>query len=151
MNGAHLHLVLNHLPVVLAPTALIVLALGLWRRNEEFIKVGLGLFVAASLLAIPAYLTGEPAESVVARYSGVTMENIERHEGAATGALVAIILAGLVSLTHLVREWRRGDAPPWLVPMALILGLLATVWLGVAANLGGHVRHQELRDMRPNL
>jgi uncharacterized membrane protein len=146
MNGAHLHLIVNHLPVVLAPTALIVLGLGLWRRNEEFVKVGLGLFVAAALLAIPAYLTGEPAEGIVARYSGVTKEAIERHEDAATGALVVIILAGLAALTHLSLEWRRRETPRWLAPLALVLGLVASVWLGVAANFGGHVRHQELQD-----
>ncbi len=145
MNGAHLHLILNHVPVILAPTALVILILGVWRRNEEFVRVGLGLFVAAALFAIPSFLTGDPAADIVERYSGVTTQAIERHEAAATGALVAILLVGLASLTHLVREWRHGDAPPWLVPMALILGCIATVWLGVAANFGGQVRHQEIR------
>jgi uncharacterized membrane protein len=146
MNGAHLHLILNHLPVVLAPTALVVLILGVWRRNGEFVKLGLGLFVATGLLAVPAYLTGEPAEGIVARYSGVTTEAIERHESAATGALVTLVLAGLVGLAGLYLDRREDDIPRWLIAAAVLFGLLATVWVGVAANFGGHVRHQELRD-----
>ncbi len=146
INGAHLHLILNHVPVILAPTALAVLVLGLRRRNEEFVKVGLGLLAAAGLLAIPAYLTGEPAEDVVARYSGVTTEAIERHAAAATGALVVVILAGLAALTRLIREARESEGPRWLLPLTLVLGIVATLWLGVAANLGGHVRHQEIQD-----
>ena len=146
MNGAHLHLILNHLPVVLAPTALAILILGLWRRNDEFVKVGLGLFVAAAVLAVPAFLTGEPAEGFVARYSGVTSEAIERHESAATGALVVLVLAGLTALTSLYLDRRDNQIPRWLTAAAVVLGLIATVWVGIAANLGGHVRHQEIRD-----
>ncbi len=146
MNGAHLHLLLNHVPVIVAPTGLVILALGLFRRNAEFVKVGLGVVLVAALATVPTYFTGPLAADVVGDLPGVSSDLIEAHEEAATGAFVVIGLAGLGALVALFLIWRQRLAPKWLVPLTLVLSLIASVWLGVTANLGGQIRHTEIRD-----
>ena len=144
MNGAHLHLILNHGPVVLAPVGFVLLALGLLRRNAEFVKVGLGVVVVAALFTVPTYVSGDGAAEIVSDLPGVTSEAIERHDEMAELAFVAIGLAGVAALVALVLGTRGKAAPKWLTIVTLILALAASAVLGVTANLGGEIRHTEI-------
>lgn len=62
MNPAHLHLMLNHIPVLGTAFCMVLVGSALIQKSEELKRVSLGAFVIVALLAIPAYLTGEPAE-----------------------------------------------------------------------------------------
>ena len=64
MNATHLHLMLNHIPVLGTVFGLGLLVFALWRKSEELKKAALGIFLIVALLAVPVYLTGEPAEGV---------------------------------------------------------------------------------------
>jgi hypothetical protein len=139
------HVILNHIPVMVVPVGMAVLALGLWRRNSEFAKVGLGIVATAAIMALPTYLTGEPAADVVGSFPRVMSDAIEEHEDVATQALVVVCLAGIGGLAALILGWRKGQAPRWLVLTTLALSFVASVWLGVTANLGGQIRHAEIR------
>ena len=55
MNPAHLHLMLNHIPV-LGTAFCMALGWALIQKSEELKRVSLGAFVIVALLAIPAYL-----------------------------------------------------------------------------------------------
>jgi uncharacterized membrane protein len=144
MNGAHLHLILNHVPVILAPVGLIILALGLLRRNAEFVKVGLGIVVVAALFTVPTYVSGDGAAEIVSDLPGVSTEAIERHDEMAEWAFVAIGLAGVAALAALVLGARGRAMPKWLMVATVVLALAASAVLGVTANLGGAIRHTEI-------
>ena len=58
MNQAHLHLLLNHLPILGALFGLLILAGGFLLKYDTVKRTALGLFVLSAILAIPAYLTG---------------------------------------------------------------------------------------------
>jgi len=73
----------------------------------------------------------------------ISADAIERHDEAATGAFVAVGLAGLAALANLVLG-RQGRTPRWLTATTLVLALIASAWLGVTANLGGQIRHTEI-------
>ena len=145
MNLAHLHLMLNHIPVVgtLVAGALFVLALR-W-RNPQLERVALGFLLAFALLTIPVYLTGEPAEHVVERLPRVAEPVIDRHEHAALATLVAVEVLGASALAGLALFRRR------LLPRAFAVGLVALMgitsglfdWTGY---LGGQIRHTEIRS-----
>ena len=67
MNGAHLHLVLNHFPVIGLIFCLAMLMAGILRKSEELTRTGMVILIAVAVIAIPVYLTGEPAEEIVER------------------------------------------------------------------------------------
>lgn len=71
MNAPHLHLLLNHVPVLGSAFGLGLLAFALWRKSDELKKTAFGVFVIAALLAVPGYLSGEPAEEGVESLPGV--------------------------------------------------------------------------------
>jgi hypothetical protein len=52
MTLTHLHLVLNHVPVLGTAFGLALLAFGIWRRSTELKKTALGVFVLTALMAL---------------------------------------------------------------------------------------------------
>jgi uncharacterized membrane protein len=145
MNWAHVHLVFNHIPVIGVPLAFLLFLVALVRKSEELKKAGLASFILIALLALPAYLTGEPAEGIVRNLSDVSKEMIEEHEKAALFSLVALELLGVVSLTGLVLSRGSKPLPRWTVITCLILSLATATMMARTANLGGKVHHPEIR------
>jgi hypothetical protein len=144
MNWAQIHLAFNHVPVILVPTAGVLLVLAAMRRNVELNRISLVLVVVAAASAIGVFLTGEPAEAVVEHLAGVTEETIHAHEESAEASLVATGLAGLLAFGALAYDWTRGRMPAALLAVTVIAVLVAAGLLARTANLGGAIRHPEI-------
>jgi uncharacterized membrane protein len=145
MNWAHIHLLLNHLPVVGSIFGVLLLLFALLRKSEELKRVSLGVFVLTALLALPVYFTGEPAQKVVERLPGVTEPLIEEHEDAALFALLMAGATGVVALAGLILFRRAERLPGRLVGAVLVLSLATSGLMGWTANRGGRIRHTEIR------
>ncbi len=96
MNWAHIHLLLNHVPVLGTVFGLSLLGWSMLRRDLGVQRVALGVFVAIAMLALPAYFSGEPAKDVVEHAARVSEQAIEVHERAALVSLIGVELLGLV-------------------------------------------------------
>jgi len=149
MNATHLHLMLNHLPVLGTAFGLGLLVFGLWRRSNELKKVALGVFVLAALATVPVYLTGEPAEDGVKSLPGVSHAFMEEHEDAAGAAFTGVAVLGVAAFVGLI-VYRRGRAlPVWFSVSSVVAALLVSGLMGWAATLGGQIRHSEIRSGGP--
>jgi hypothetical protein len=144
-SGAHLHLNLNHLPVVGSLFAMLLLAWGFLRSSDELKRAALGAAVIVALFTIPTYLTGEPAWEDIMGLSGDNDAFIESHQSWAQFAFGASALTGVVALAGLILG--RGGRPlsTGLSVGVLVLLLATTGLMGWVANLGGMVRHTEIR------
>ena len=143
MNAAHLHIVLVHLPIVLIPTATILLAFALLRKQGTVASVALWLFVGASLCSIPAFLIGEEAEEMVEDLPGISEDTIEEHEEAADVAFWLTLFVGATAVSGILLGTR---APRFLQPTLKILvmtGAVASASLAYTAYEGGKIRHPE--------
>jgi hypothetical protein len=145
MNAAHWHLVLNHIPLIGIGFVILLLIIALLRRSSELKNVALVFTVIVALWAIPAYLTGEPAEEIVEDMPGISEDLIHEHEEMAEKAFIFIEAVGGIALIGLVvgRFNRKlGDT----LAVITLLGLLAGGGLiAYTANLGGEIHHQEIR------
>lgn len=144
MNYPHVHLLLNHIPVLGTGFAFLLLAAGLWRKSDDLRRAALVLFVLVALVAIPTYLTGEPSGEILVKQGAVSSWQIERHDSAAEVALTAMECLGALSLICLFLEWRKLAAER---PLRLLTVAVAVVVIGLmawTANLGGQIRHPEL-------
>jgi hypothetical protein len=138
----HLHLVLNHLPIIIMPLAALILFIGTKTHTKAYITLGLYLGLAAGVCAIPAYLTGEPAEEVVEEVAGVVESSIEAHEDAATMALILGILVSIISAVLLLAK-KDNAAFTTSHSVALASMLISSALLGWTGYEGGKIRHSE--------
>jgi uncharacterized membrane protein len=145
MSPAHLHLMLNHVPVLGVIFGLGLLIQGLRRRSEELKRAALGVFVIVGLLAIPVYLSGESAADAVKSLPGVTGPIVERHDNAAAAAFTGMLALGGMALAGLLRFRGARVAPGWFIPSILAVSLLVSALMGWTAYLGGQIRHTEIR------
>lgn len=144
MNAAHLHLIVNHLPIVGSLLALPLLLLTLWRRQRAMLDASVVLLVLAALGGGAAWLSGGEAEEIVEDLPGIREATIEEHEEIAEVGGVLMIVAGAVG----VGAWfmtRRKDGPVPLLAAAapLVVTAVASVALGLAGQSGGQIRHPE--------
>jgi hypothetical membrane protein len=145
LTAAHVHLVLNHAPVLFLALGLSILVASLWLKSEPVRRTGLVLLILAGLIAIPTLLTGEGAEEIVEHLPNVSETSIEAHEEFAEKAIWSIYLVSALSALALGLSWRRGQTTRWidrLLILACIGALGAVAWTN---NLGGQISHPELR------
>ena len=145
MSLVHIHLLLSHIPVVGILFALIAFTTALVFRETVSIRFALVFIVALALVTGGVYLTGEPAEEAVENLVGVSESAIEAHEDAAKTAVVAMSILGALSLAALLAFGKR-PMPRWVGATGLAGTLLVSVLLGWTANIGGQIRHAEIRS-----
>ena len=145
MNAAHLHLLVNHLPVMGSLFAILLMIWSLIRKNTEIARAALGLFVIAAITGVAAYFTGEPAEHVAEEIAGVSRSALHAHEESAELATVLLGGYGVFALGALLYMRKRAaEFPRKLAILALILSFIPAGAMGWTANQGGKIRHPEI-------
>jgi hypothetical protein len=145
LNGAHLHLMVNHFPVIGIVFSMLLFLYGLIRGSEEIKKTGLGAFILLALITVPVYFTGEGAEKAIKGLPGATEAFIGRHEEMAGLSSVLIEILGIMSLAGLYFFRRFASIPKWFTALVVVLALSGAAVMGLTANLGGQIRHTEIR------
>ncbi len=144
MNFAYMHLIINHIPLVGIPIALAFLGHGLWTRSASTQRFSLLILFGLAAMVLPVYLTGEPAEEVVEHLPGVLESFIESHEDAAKFSLILTLTTGAAAFLAL--WFQRVESKRRLINFGVMgLAILALLSLAYTANLGGKIRHSELR------
>ena len=141
MNEAHLHLLLNHTPILGSLFGLLVLGVGVAKANGPVIRTGLTTLLASALLCLPTQLTGEGAEEVVEKLPGISHQLIQAHEAAAELGFWALEFTGVFALLALLRPKRER----LFILLTLAGALISFGLLARAGNLGGQIRHTEIR------
>lgn len=143
MNAAHIHLMLNHVPLFGAVAVTILFAVALALRQQGVARAGLVVALLTALVAIVVYLTGEPAEELVENVPGISEAVMETHEEVALvatlvlGAFAVIALYGLFAFRHGVSMG--------FTKSLLVLSLVPLAAIAYTAYLGGQIRHSEIR------
>ncbi|HEY9449372.1 MAG TPA: hypothetical protein VIQ60_06445 [Gemmatimonadaceae bacterium] len=145
MNGAHLHLLVNHLPVIGSIFAILLLMWSLARKNTDIARAALGIFVVAAITGLAAYFTGEPAEHMAEDIAGVSRSMIHTHEESAELATLLLGGYGVFALGALLYLRKRAaEFPRKLMTLALLLSFVPAGAMGWTANQGGKIRHPEI-------
>ena len=145
MNAAYVHLVLNNFPPVLSLAGLCMLVAGMASRSEAVTRAAFAIIVATLLVAIPTYLAGRSAQTVVkSMVEGVNKEAIEPHQEAATAALIFLVFDGVLAAIALFVRLRRV-----LTSFVLVLSIVSMLAVTYAARLGGRIHHPEIEMRTP--
>jgi len=145
VDAAHIHLLLNHIPILGTIFGLLLLIYGMWRNSDQVKRASLGAFIITALITIPVYLSGDGAADIVRNLPGVSVDIIMQHDDSATITLTAIEILGAVSLLSLWLSRRFLELKRWMTLSVLTLAVISSglgAWTG---NIGGQVHHPEVR------
>ncbi|HWN97005.1 MAG TPA: DUF2231 domain-containing protein [Methylomirabilota bacterium] len=142
MDWVHLHLALNHIPVVGIPFAILVVICGWVRPRREVFMLGLWLTAITSAAAIAIKFTGDEAAAVLNKTADPFVAQHEQSADQATTAVFFLLIASVAAL-FLGRKGRR--VPKMVLVTWLIIGAATCVMLARTANLGGQIVHSEIR------
>jgi hypothetical protein len=145
MTWSHLHLALNHVPVLGAPFLLLLLVWGCWKRSRELVRTSLWWFVGFAVLSIALKFTGDfAAEEGVDRLKPHSAF-VNAHEQSADQATTGVFLLGIVSAVAVFLGRAGRNTPRWAIGTVIVLALATSLLMGRTANLGGRINHPELR------
>ena len=144
MSGVHLHLLVNHAPILGALFAVALLAASLVWSPDVLRRAGFVALLVVGVSGVIANQSGEPAEDAVRRLPGVTRAAIHEHEEMGEKSFLLAAVVGVGALAGLVR-WRRRPVPNAAGVGALAAAVVVSGMMAYTGLLGGRIRHTEVR------
>lgn len=145
MNDAHVHMVVNHFPIIGTIFGLGILITGIVMRNNVVKNVAYVLFCISAIFGFASMFTGEGAEEIAENLPSVTDQIIHEHEEMAEKlALVLYVLAG-ISLLGLYLNFKKHAKANLVSYFAFVVALVAVFFGKQTGTTGGEVRHTEIR------
>jgi uncharacterized membrane protein len=150
MNLAHLHLLLNHFPIIGTIVALGLFIASFIGKNDDLKRSALIIFAAIALITLPAFFSGVGAQRMVRKEPGIAVAVIDRHEGAAILAMFLMLITGALALVELWKRRRIRTEKIWsgTVFAILVFSLLTTAVMARVGTTGGDIRHPEIWDVK---
>lgn len=165
MNLPHLHLLLNHFPVIGMMIAFGLFVAGLLWKSDDLKRASLVIFLGISLLSIATYVTGNAAGEAICDGVdhldgqdaiapdkpcrlplGASRAIIQMHEDAAFTALGFMELCGVFAWLGLWQFRRTSRIPAATLAIICVLSVVTLALMSRAANMGGDIRHPEISD-----
>jgi hypothetical protein len=148
MDLTHIHLLLNHFPTIgfIIGGGLFLLSLAM--KSDDLKLVSLVILLGIALIAIPTYMSGNGAADAIKSRPGVTKALVETHEGAAFVAMGFMLLTGMFAWLGLWQFRRLAGVPGWNLTVIAVLTLVSLGLMIRASNLGGEIRHEEIRGVQ---
>jgi uncharacterized membrane protein len=145
LSWAHVHLLLNHFPIIGTIAALIIFIVGWLRHSRPLKQVSYWTFFLMALLAISVYYSGTQAYATVESLPNVTAAHIHRHREVAEWSFIGLAIVGALSLMGMLIARRSKLAPGWFNVTFLVVAIAATGLVSWAGLHGGTIRHTEVR------
>ena len=155
LSATHIHLLLNHFPTIGFIMGLTLYVAGLYAKSDHVKQAALVVFVGIALITIPTYCTGNAAAERlcipardnpnVCADTGLSRTLIETHEGAAYLSLAFMIVTGGFAWLGLWQYRRIFRIARWNSVVILVMSVVTLGLVSRAANLGGEIRHPEIR------
>jgi len=153
-NGAYLHLLINHVPVILAPIGALALLIAWLTQRRAVWLYGLATITLAGASAYPVMFTGHSAEHVVMHnVAGVNRSVVHEHEEAGELTMWILLAAGVVGAYAWWNLGKTAGSPNtilalWLRALVTVLALAGAGMVAYTSDLGGDIVHHEI-DLPP--
>jgi len=136
---------LNHFPTIGNIIGGGLFVLSLITNSDDLKRASLVVLLGVSLISIPTYMSGNGAQDAIKSLPGVSKSLIETHEGAALEALGFMEVTGAFAWLGLWQFRRLARVPNWNLAVILVLTLVTLGLMARASNIGGEIRHAEIR------
>ncbi|MDQ2885719.1 MAG: hypothetical protein M3Y39_06500 [Chloroflexota bacterium] len=147
MTTVHLHLLLNHIPILGSIFITVLFIVALIYRNTFLQKVLLWSLVVVALFTAATYLTGNGAEQAVQGLPGVSEDILHLHESVAKVGLALMFVTGVIALAGALFYSFKPKLPRLLLVLVLSILLLNSGVFVYIGYLGGQIHHPEIRSL----
>ena len=145
MNDAHLHMAVNHFPIIGTLFGLGILVTGLILKNNSVKNTAYILFAVAAIFAAFSMGTGEGAEELVEDMPNIGHQIIHEHEEIAEKFAIILYATGFFGLVSLFASYKKLRFATLFSYITLALALVAGVLTKSVGTTGGEIRHTEIR------
>ncbi|MCW2120035.1 hypothetical protein [Flavobacterium sp. 7A] len=146
MNDAHLHLMVNHFPIVGLIFGFGILISGLYFRNNGIKNTAYSVFLVAAIAAFLSMYTGEGAEELVEDMPSIGHQIIHEHEEYAEKLALILYAMGLLSVYGFYLNIKTHTRARLISIIVLVIAGIALVFALKTGETGGEVRHTEIRE-----
>lgn len=145
MNDAHLHMVVNHFPIIGIILGLGILIIGFFLNNNIVKNVAYGLFIVGAIFAAISMSTGEGAEEIVEDFPNIGKNIIHEHEEIAEKLALVLYVLGVVSLVGLYLNFKKHSKATLISIIAITIAIVGVFFAQQTGTTGGEIRHTEIR------
>ncbi len=146
MNDAHLHMVVNHFPIIGTLFGLAILIAGLLLKNNSIKNTAYVLLIVAAIFGFMSMSTGEGAEELVEEMPSVGHDIIHEHEELAEKFVLVLYATGVFALVALIASLKKFRLAKLFAFITLLLALVTAFLSKGVGTSGGEVRHTEIRE-----
>jgi len=146
MNDAHLHLVVNHFPIIGTILGLGILVSGIVIKNNAIKNTAYVVFGVVAIFAFLSMATGEGAEEIVEDMPNIGKLIIHEHEEMAEKLAVVLYVLGIVSLIGLYTNFKNNSKATIISYIAVVIASFGALLAQQTGTTGGEIRHTEIRD-----
>ena len=145
MNDAHLHMVVNHFPIIGSIFGLGILTVGIILKNKTIKNTAYSLFIVAAIFAAISMGTGDGAEEMVEDMPNIGRKIIHIHEEMAEKLAIILYLLGIISIAGLYTNFKNHSKAKLVSFLVLTISLVAVFIAKETGTSGGEIRHTEIR------
>lgn len=149
MNDAHLHLLINHFPIVGTIFGLGILIVGIIKKNPLVLNISYLIFIFCMISSKIAMMTGDKAESIVENL-GISHDIIHNHEEQAETYMKLAYALGLISILGLIANFKNHSKAKLFSFLTLTLVVVTVILSKAVGTSGGEIRHTEIRQNTEN-
>jgi uncharacterized membrane protein len=146
MNDAHLHMLVNHFPIIGPILGLGILIVGMILKNKSVTNIAYGLFIISAIFAAFSMATGEGAEEITEKLPEVTKHIIHEHEEMAEKLALVLYLLGVISIIGMYTNLKNNAKAKLVSYIVLTVAAVVLLLAQQTGTTGGEVRHTEIRS-----
>lgn len=144
MNTTHIHLLLNHFPIIGTLIGSGVLLWGIIKKDNSIKSIAAMVLALMAVIAIPVYITGEPAQESIEKMPGISESITDLHEEAATLAIWLMGIAGVASLAALFINWQKKKLANNAFIILFAISVISFAAMARTGYYGGQIHHAEI-------
>ena len=146
MNDAHLHLLVNHFPIIGIIFGLVILISGLILKNNSVKNTAYILFIICAIFSFVAMNTGEGAEEIVEDMPTIGNQIIHEHEELAEKFSILSYILAVFSIIGFYFERKNHSKSKLFSFLILIIAIITVILSKSVGTSGGEIRHTEIRE-----
>lgn len=145
MNGPHIHILVNHAPMIITVLAALALAVGVVTKSEKVQYVGFWGLIILGVSSALAYYSGHSAAHYFVELDALS-PLVAPHEQSANVSWLIGVATGVLGAVSIWISLKHSSLRKWAIAASFISLLIVSFYMARTSNLGAQIMHREIRD-----